>query len=308
VTPDGRFLVFESTNALTPDDIRTDGSTQIFGYDAESEALVRISIGNQGFNDNGNAGTGSASIVPSGAVAEAPDPLRGDPTMSNDGSYVFFQSPLGLTPHALNDVVAGENEGRTEYAQNVYEYHAGHVYLVSSGRDANSAKTPCSFRVNKETELFGSTVCLLGTDAAGANVFFMTADQLAAADSDTQTDIYDARICEPEDGNPCLQPAASSLPPCGGEDCHGIPAATPAVLAPGSASFDGQGNITPPARAAVKPKPPTNAQRLTKALKACHKVKKKKKRITCEKRAHKRYGPSKAKKTKKATNHRRAGR
>jgi hypothetical protein len=257
VTPDGRFLVFESNADLTADDIRTPeeiravSARQVFRYDAESEQLVRVSIGDDGFDDNGNAGRGDASIVQAGDVLEEAGPSRGDPTMSNDGSYVFFQSPIGLTPHALDDVVIGFRGGLTEYAQNVYEYHEGHVYLISDGRDVSDARTPCVSRVSRETgvlaegETFNSGVCLLGTDGTGANVFFMTADQLVPADTDTQVDIYDARVCAPAGGDPCIQPAGSALPPCGGEACHGIPAATPSLLAPGTASFNGAGNVAP---------------------------------------------------------------
>jgi hypothetical protein len=260
VTPDGRFFVFNSTGDLTPDD--TQGGVQVFRYDAQAEQLVRISVGDDGFNDDGNAGVGDATIVP---PEKSAGPARGNPTMSDDGSFVFFQSPIALTPQALNDVVIGHREAEVpersgkvvpvgaEYAENVYEYHDGRVYLISDGRDVSSANGPCGSRTSGQ-ELFFSAVCLYGTDASGSDVFFTSADRLAPADTDTQLDIYDARVCEPESGNPCIQPAPAAQPPCLGEACHGIPAATPSLLSPGSASFNGQGNIAPAAPAAVKPK------------------------------------------------------
>jgi hypothetical protein len=256
VTPDGRFLVFESSGDLTPDDARADETQQVFRYDAASKELVRISIGADGFDDSGNAGTGNASIVPAFIGEEDAGSPRGDPTMSNDGSYIFFQSPIGLTPHALNDVVIHSQDFITEYAQNVYEWHEGHVYLISDGRDTSIAHTPCAARVDTTTEIFTSAVCLLGSDATGQNVFFMTADQLVPKDTDTQVDIYDARICEPDNGNPCISEPSAPLPACGGEACHGIPAATPSLLAPGTASFNGEGNLSSPspARVVVKKK------------------------------------------------------
>jgi hypothetical protein len=300
VTPDGRSLVFESHGDLTPDAIRTDGAAQIFRYDAQIEELVRVSIGEGGFNDNGNAGTGDASVVLPG-VAERAGPFPGGPTMSSDGSYVFFQSPVALTPHALNDVVVGRFEikgfpPKTEYAQNVYEYHEGHVYLISDGRDASNTATPCGNaaggRVLTETELFRSGVCLLGTDATGHNVFFTTADRLVPADTDTQVDIYDARICEPASGNPCVAPSPAPSPPCLGEACHGIPAATPSLLAPGTAFFNGEGNLAP-----ASPLP----KKVTKKTVKCKKgfVKKHNKCVKSGKRA---------KKAQRASNNRRAKR
>jgi hypothetical protein len=219
VTPDGRFLVFENGG-------------QVFRYDAETDELARISIGNDGFDDDGNAGEGSARIVPAFKAVKTIGPARGNPTMSNDGSRVFFESPRALTPHALDDAFDGNG-----YAENVYEWREGHVYLLSDGHDTSSAEVPACGT--------GSAVCLLGTDATGANVFFTTADQLVPSDTDTQVDIYDARICEPENGNPCIAEPPQPLPPCLGEACHGIPAPVPSLLAPGTASFNGEGNVVP---------------------------------------------------------------
>ena len=42
VTPDGRYLVFESQGALTEDDTSVTGATQIFRYDAQSGQLLRL--------------------------------------------------------------------------------------------------------------------------------------------------------------------------------------------------------------------------------------------------------------------------
>jgi hypothetical protein len=297
VTPDGRFLVFESSGDLTSDDTRGAGGVggaQIFRYDATSGELVRVSVGESGFDDDGNAGVGEATIAP--AANGHAGPARGDPTMSDDGSYVFFQSPVGLTPHALDDVVIGHAESYTEYAQNVYEYHAGHVYLISDGHDTSNASTPCGIRVT------GSAVCLLGADTTGANVFFMTADRLVPADTDTQVDIYDARICEPAAGDPCVASEPPPLSPCLGEACHGIPAATPSLLAPGSATFDGAGDLVPaPPAVKAKAKALTKAQKLADALKRCKKVRSRSKRAVCEKQARQKYGAPRQKQARKST-------
>jgi DNA-binding beta-propeller fold protein YncE len=298
VTPDGRFLVFQSHGRLTADVARSGGS-QVFRYDAQTEQLVRISVGDMGFNDNGNAGTGDATIAFGGNGGERAGSPRWNRTMSNDGAYVFFRSPIALTPHALNDVSIGAFQGNIELAQNLYEYHDGRVYLISDGRDLANAGTPCP------TD--SSAVCLLGTDATGSNVFFTTTAQLVPADTDTQLDIYDARICTT--ASPCIAPAAPPLPPCLGEACHGIPAATPSPLSPGTASFNGEGNLVPSAPAIVKSKPLTKAQKLAVALKRCRKLKPRGKRIACQKQARKRYGPRlRPNKAKRATNKRRASR
>jgi hypothetical protein len=307
VTPDGRFLVFESHARLTADDTSVSGALQVFRYDAQTGQLVRISVGNDGFNDNGNSSSATPCGGENGKCAEDARVASGidehqnigsprrDSTMSDNGQFVFFQSPVGLTPHALNDVQIGvEPTGNTpEYAQNVYEWHEGHVYLISDGRDVakdNGQTYTCAPDL--------TSVCLLGADSTGANVFFSTADKLVPQDTDTQLDYYDARICEPEEGNPCISPAAPPLPPCLGEVCHGTPAGTPSLQAPGSASFNGQGNTTP-APALVKPRSATRlrAEKLAKALKVCKRERPAKKRAACEKSARKKYGAQKARKS-----------
>jgi hypothetical protein len=87
------------------------------------------------------------------------------------------------------------------------------------------------------------------------------------------------------------------LPVCEGEACQGASAGPPVLVAPGSATFNGAGNLTPePVAVPVKAKPLTRAQKLAKALQACKKDKSKKTRSSCEKQARKRYG-AKAKKS-----------
>jgi hypothetical protein len=264
VTPDGRFLVFLSGGRLTADDTSDSGALQVFRYDAQTGALVRVSVGNDGFNDNGNAGGGDAFIVPaSHGLLQRVGAARSDPTMSNDGSFVFFESPVGLTPRALNDVRIGYHETRgVQYAENVYEYHEGHVYLISDGRDVSSGEIPACEESRVGTF---SSVCLAGVDGSGANVFFTTADQMVPSDTDTQVDYYDARVCTT--GEPCI----GSVPPvasCEGEACHGTPAGAPSALGAASTVFSGPGNLAPPTQAAVKHKAKPKAKHRAKRKRA----------------------------------------
>jgi DNA-binding beta-propeller fold protein YncE len=316
-TPDGRFLVFTSHAALTADTTRTDGAEQVFRYDAETGGLVRISIGERGFDDDGNAGVGNAQIVPGHKGYAHLGTGRGDPTMSDDGSRVFFMSPVALTAGALNDVPIGVQKEETAtgessvtaYAENVYEWEqagagscpttetAGCVFLISDGHDTSVAAAElCKPDI--------SAVCLAGTDSEGKNVFFTTADQLVPRDTDTQLDFYDARICEPDatPANPCIAEPPPPPAPCDEEACHGNPPERSALLTGGSETFNGAGNLAPTPPAVVKPKSLTRAQKLADALKACKRDKSKKKRVGCEKSAHRKYGAVKTKKkAKKST-------
>jgi hypothetical protein len=288
VTPDGRFLVFTSHRGLTADATRPEGPAQVYEYDAQGGTLTRLSKGQEGFNNNGNSGIADASVTRAlRAFATRVGPARPDPTMSHDGSYVFFQSPVALTPQALDDVQITTESGRPVYAQNIYEYHAGQVYLISDGKDTSETTTQ-------------SSVELLGSDANGSNVFFSTADRLVPQDTDTQRDYYDARICIASD--PCVPAPAEEAPACEeAQACRGLPASSPPASSPGSFTFSGAGNLLAPAPVAEPPaKPLTRAQKLAKALRACRARHPKRQRVACERQAHKRYGAHGSKKSSKA--------
>ena len=301
VTPDGRYLLFASHRALTPDDTRTEGPEQLYRYDALTHNLVRVSIGNEGYNDDGNAGEGAATLAaalsePSGGSA----PLRTDPSMSDNGEYVFFQSPVALAPGALNDVPIGSNEGVAldeGFAQNIYEWHDGHVSLISDGKDV----TPTFGAINDKV----SPVELLGTDATGSNVFFDTYARLAPEDTDSARDIYDAHVCS--EAQPCSAPRFEPSSGCGEASCHGLAAAPGESAPPVSELFSGPGNLAPPLAKLTAPRAKpvlTRAQKLRKALRACRRDKQKRKRVPCERQARKRYGHIAT--VKKATSKRRA--
>jgi hypothetical protein len=279
-TPDGGFLLFASTLALTPDDVS--GGKQLFLYDAGTGRTVRVSVGQcpppvsecavgERYNEDGNAGGGegdaSFPMEQFNINAGAAPVTR---SLSDDGRYVFFQSKLALTEDAL------------EAHENVYEYHAGNVYLISDG-------------VDETQQAEGrSSVGLMGTDASGQDVFFTTADPLAGQDTDTAMDVYDARV---NGGFPAPVPPAA----CAGEEwlggCLGALPGVPSPPAAGSAALPGGGNLlyNPP----PKPGPLTRAQRRARALRACSRKKGRRRRAACRARVRRRYGPLGAHKRKR---------
>ena len=78
-----------------------------FEYDSQTGVFVRFSVGEDGFNDDGNTGTVDNAMA------------------ANDGS-VYFETRNPLVPHAVNG------------GYNVYEYREGNVSLISSGLDTRS--------------------------------------------------------------------------------------------------------------------------------------------------------------------------
>jgi hypothetical protein len=224
LTPDGLHLVFTSFADLTPGD--TSASRQVFMYDAATGVLVRVSVGNNGYNDDGdstNARIPSASVT---NVPEGPEDSAGadeHPAVSDDGSVVVFQSAAALTPQAVeSEEVVGEN---LEPAKNVYEYREGHVYLISDGKSAQYREG--AFQVD------GAKV--IGVSASGDDIFFWTPAQLVSQDRNDLRNLFDART---DGGFP--EPAA---PECEGEDCQGPSGAAPLFGAPLTATLTGSGNL-----------------------------------------------------------------
>ncbi len=210
-TPDGRYLVFASSAALTPDD--TSSVAQVFHYDALGQTLVRVSAGQDGFNEDGNTGEYAASIV-SHAYRGWQNGAPELSSVTDNGGTVVFESSDALTPEAAPG------------SPHVYQYEGGTVSLLSPGQDVTAP--PGS----------PATTHLLGIDGSGQDVFFETAAALVAQDGDTQTDIYDARV----DGG-FLPPAPT---PCAGMTCQG-------ALAPGPQLDTPQSDRTPQLEGAPSP-------------------------------------------------------
>ncbi len=213
VSTDGGILVFTSIGDLTNEGV-TGAKSQVYQYDAATGALVRVSIGQNGYNDDGKAPAAGATIVngfPFGYSYSGTDsPAARNSVQAPADGAVFFSSSDALTPQALND----QSNFLGKPVINIYEYRAGQVYLLSDGRDASAVNA-------------GPGVYLVGSDPSGGDVFFLTADSLSASDGDTQQDLYDARV---EGGFPRM---------AAGQDCSGEACQGPLVGAPALAPLGG---------------------------------------------------------------------
>jgi hypothetical protein len=219
-------------------------------------------------------------------------PLYASRVLSDSGR-LFFDSVDGLVPQDENgreDVyeyeppAGGEGPPSNTCAAGSSTYgarSAGCVSLISSGQGAGNSE-------------------FVDASTNGDDVFFVTADRLVAADTDSVSDMYDASVCGTGESeiHACLPESAGASPPCDSTDsCQPASLPQPGVFgAPPSATFSGAGNLAPVVTPKAKAKPLTRAQKLAAALKACKKDRAKGKRAKCEKQAHKQYGPVKSKK------------
>jgi hypothetical protein len=255
MTADDSVLVFQASAPIAG--FNNAGTEQIYRYDTKTNQLGCISCPPAGVKPSGDAYLSAidqyANTVGHGiAENREVNDVRG---VSTDGEQIFFDSP--------DPLVARDTDG----VRDVYEWENGTVYLISSGTSSNYS-------------LF------LDNSESGGDVFFATTDELVEGDNDQGFDVYDARVPRPGDDPP---PAAV---PCEGDVCQGPPSVAELLGAPPSATFSGAGNIVPaPPVPAVKstPKPLSQAQKLTSALRTCRKRKSKHARSVCEKQARRRY-------------------
>ncbi len=330
VSPNGHYLAFMSDRALTGYD-NTDAASgqpdeELYLYDAQKASLVCASCDPTGGRpvgifdredskllvDRGEAWTSKAA-GPRNPTSDhwlagsipgwdnlANDPATYQPRYLSDSGRLFFDSPDALVPqdtNGLEDVYEYEPEGTgnctstTATATDVYVKElAGHpvggcVGLISSGTSSSES-------------------AFYDASENGDDVFFDTTSKLVGEDYDKGYDVYDAHVCTT--AVPCKQTPILPPPCTSGDSCKAAPSPQPELFGPTpTATFNGVGNIASPTVSDVKPKSLTNAQKLARALRACHRQKNRQRRA-CERQARKHYPLRRAGKN-AATGNRRKG-
>jgi hypothetical protein len=301
VSPSGRWLAFMSNRNLTgydtTDAISGRPDEEVYLYDASYAKLICASCNPTGARpvgvEEGNMGglvkplsdskTWIASNVPPWTdfnVTRA----RYQSRYLSDSGRLFFDSHDALVSQDVNGT------------QDVYEYEppgVGACYLSRStfSERSGGCLAPVSAGTSNEESAF------LDASETGSDVFFLTSAKLSSQDFDNALDIYDARECSSQ--SPCIAPAPLMPPPCvTGDSCKAAPSPQPEIFgSPSSATFAGAGNVTRSvATPGVKPKGLTRAQKLARALRACHR-KKGMRRAACERQARKLYGAKQSRKT-----------
>lgn len=272
-TPDGRHLVLMSSASLKtsefPGGYPNEGMQEVYLYDAESAQLTCVSCGpgEEPPPIAGEVAQGAAAFLP---VSHSNTYMQR--FISTDGNRVFFDSPEPLVPEDGNS------------RQDVYEWERESSGSCTPGSGVNGG---CVDLLSGGTSAASSW--LLDASASGEDVFIATRAQLSSVDQNYAYDVYDARVGATQPAAPAV--CAPSTP----STCQPQPSPPPSFSAPASIGFAGTGNLPPAAGVGaaivVKPKLLTRAQKLARALKACEKLKKQRKRAACKRRARARYGP-----------------
>jgi hypothetical protein len=204
-TPDGRYLVFTTAAQLTPDDTNT--TADVYEYDAQTGSLVRVSVGHDGQDNNGNENLDKLLPAASGYSGPSLESRQQGNPVSSDGQTVIFTTAAPLQRSAVN--------GRVD----LYEWHQGEVTLISGGQSSQ--------------DLSPDAVTM---SPSGRDIVFLSDQGLVPQDTDGLLDAYDARIGGGFPAPPV--PAAA----CAGDACQGQPPGGPALPTAASVSFSGPGN------------------------------------------------------------------
>ena len=225
-----------------------------------------------------------AGSVPGWTSDDLEDALYQSRYLSDNGR-LFFDGADSLVAADVNgreDVyefepvgVGGCGRGVADASWVFVAGDGGCVGLISSG-------------TSSEESAFLDASAVGGSDGeggeGGGDVFFLTLSQLAGADEDQAFDVYDAHECSA--GSPCPPPQGAVQPACNNaESCRSAPVPAPEIFGPPpSATFNGQGNITPEAAT-----PPPAVVKVKTAVK-CKKPKKLSKGKCVAPKAKKRKG------------------
>jgi hypothetical protein len=230
VTPDGRHLLFstpaEKTGGIGPTGYdhgkcAASNSTtcrELYAYSADIDRLECVSC-----IPSGEPADAMASALVRTENGGSQTSFHLSRAISDDGRYVFFQTPERLVPGDLNSPCPPDDISVVNFPQGVsactdvyvYDTVSDRVRLISSGRSASPS-------------LF------LDASADGHDVFFLTRERLSDWDVDGAYDIYDARV-----GGGFPEPRF--VPGCLGDACQPAPQdlEDPNVS---SAAFQGAGN------------------------------------------------------------------
>jgi hypothetical protein len=205
-SPDGSVLGFSSSEPLTGQALG--GTEQLFVYDAEADTLECASCPSDGSLPAGDVNLEETIIGGTKqSFQQNKDAIRR--WVSTDGR-VFFHTESQLV------------EGDTNFVNDVYEYRAGQVRLVSAGTGSRASRLEDSSR-------------------DGGTVLMSTSDALVPLDKEPGIPkLYAARI---GGGFPLApKPAPCDL---GAGACEGAGTTAPRQPGSGSAAFEGAGDPRP---------------------------------------------------------------
>ncbi len=264
VSSDGRYLYFVALTVagLPAGGLPTSGTdrgqtSQVFRYD-NAEALVECMSCASGYDPAPQL----SALFTAGNALSSTQSSEGDGerTASDNGNYVFFDTPAALLPGDTDEQIAPEGNADGVHPSEFYSPSSDVYEWRRDGVDGCAVIQGCLSLITSGHGGFLNV--LLGVDRTGENVFFATRESLLPSDKDTAGDIYDARV----NGGFAQPPVPVA---CAGDSCA-TPPAPPSDQTPASFTFHGAEStlaaapgvhVTPKPKPKPKPKPRRRCKR-----------------------------------------------
>ncbi|HEX3043011.1 MAG TPA: fibronectin type III domain-containing protein [Solirubrobacterales bacterium] len=201
-SPSGRYLTFPSERSLTGYENKNeagDPNTEAYLYDADADQLTCVSCNPSGavavgerlegkvfFAPDPNGlwqGRQMAATLPESTHTETQGRSLYRPRTVFDNGRVFF--------NAVDPLVAGDSNGNWD----VYQWEplgVGSCVAGTSTASASRSGPGCVGLISAGTS--EGDAGFLDASASGSDVFFMTRGRLSVLDTDTEVDVYDARV------------------------------------------------------------------------------------------------------------------
>jgi hypothetical protein len=242
-SPSGRYFAFMSQRSLTGYNNRDAEAgnrvEEVFQYDSVLDKLQCVSCDPSGSAPSGQSGEASRELVdPRGLwnhrwlAAVLPEPT------SKEEGHISLYQPRGVLDdgrvffNGFDAIVPVDSNVQWD----VYQYEPIGVGSCSEGSSGGSvvrSGAGCVSLISSATQ--GEETGFLDASTSGSDVFFLTSASLSPLDEGGEFDVYDARV----NGMPPPPPSSEA---CSGEGCRSTGGAPP-VVAPGSWTFQGAGNI-----------------------------------------------------------------
>lgn len=218
VSPNGNYLLFESSAEVTGYDSSGTPEAYLFDSSSTSEAVICVSCRQDGLPPAGQ-GFGTRILTkPYDSNPRTPVNAPRSLVMRGGLPQVYFTSPDPLAPGAPAGTFS------------IFEWSHGQVFRVTTESPGQQSQIP------------EPKVKFLGASSDGSDLYFQTSSPLTWEDGDQRASVYDARV---GGGFPAPPPSSQPCNPVTEGSCSGPGAQSPAIPGAASRSFTGPENKKP---------------------------------------------------------------
>ncbi|HWY19046.1 MAG TPA: hypothetical protein VNY27_10115, partial [Solirubrobacteraceae bacterium] len=248
---DGRYFYFGGVQGGHVGVAGLPSLEQVYRYDSVENVVQCVSCASSYKPEPSSDRRLAATFLGEPTIAFGANYTPEQAVASENGDYVFFDTPAALVPQDINGErpveINAETQGGavSELISNSYSLSSDVYEWRKPGVNGCAHIQGCLSLISSGTP--GYLVELLGTAPSGRDVFFTSHAQLTGSDRDSSSDVYDARI------GGGIQPPPPGPVECEGDACS-TPASAPNDPTPSLLPFTAA--LTPPLQTVAPPPKP----------------------------------------------------